>query len=1441
MRKIANICLLWMCQLALFGQARIGDNPDYNPTNPSDPQVPVVTKTYGLSTVVNPVGAGSTNHTGTTQYAEGKSVYLRAYNNTGYQFVNWLQGDSVVSSASSFYYTMPAEDVSLTAIFKYDPGSPADPDSLGIYYTLQVEASPKQGGSFNVSNTEVQEGHTTRLYAYPNTGYRFKGWKLCDETLSTASPYDYVMGNKDVKIVGLFEYNPTNPSNPGKNSWKEATGEVIVDDFTAGNLYSAITTVIGGSSTTYRDKVTQITVSGKMSSGDFSIANNFTNCTLVDLKRTYGYTEVPSYAYDYNTALTSIILPASVENIGNYAFYQATNLTDVSCYAITPPVVESYTFTGIAEGAVLHVLSSSIPLYAEADGWKDFTILPLTEEVQALEVNLPAGSEDGRYKNMTLELVNAESGQKQKYVISDRVTYTFNGLLKKSIFNVYVRNNMGAVLGQIENIAIEDKDVSVTFESLLQPQDITLNVLTPDGTDVTGQAQIVWFSDKDVYLQQGSNLSGLLAGTQVRYRITLPQALGMQYVLPADSLYTVQEGGNALTCTLAPLEEVTITGRVKDATTGSVLSGATVSVSQKLNGLYSKAFTVKTDKKGEFTAKVFNDQSTITVSATDYLNQNLEFAHFNDTTFVGEVALKSITGATITTNMTYTESVAEGETAEVQNWYADYANVAYEIYNETQQRAITQFNVQYPSIVLLEEVAEGDLLTLTASSRTNAFVPVTATASINAQNRAETTFDIVELGAIKAAFTSTDNASVVGILYDNKGQLVKKYTYSNASLSIADLADGDYTLVSMTNSTLFNSILNLSQFAAAGLVEGVDYVQNTVTVKSGVIATIANDLIPVLDESKLYYTGDNTLFSVNKTSIVAGNYLTLKGKIDFKSTYASQVSNVSMVVDLPESCSFVENSVMVGSSIASYTLDGNRLTIPLTGKYTDQVRFCVIPTVGGDYAPNAFAQFTIDNKEVLQPIGNANFTVKDLTISVPSTVAKTSVPVSGTALGNSTIKVFDEGTKIGETTSLANGVWSTTCELNEPYNLSTHSIYAKVTTKQGLELQSETKELMYDRNAIEVKTVTMSFYNGWLKKNIEVVFDLQNQTNDGESYMFYTTTDVTFVADLTNNDTTVVKDVTIRVYTDKNNWYNLPASYDKKIDRWIAVRQFGSNELPVGVMVDFDAITSIMGDRSEISDKQGYLSDVINGTKIERDNLISEYYSIEEDDENVKTLQSLLCDENADENEINRLLDIILENSSSTVMLTDDEIAVLEIEADKLMLEWDSVHDSTLINQLLEDCFDEPSYDYNDEVSLSIPTANGTKLCKKEIVTNIDEDSLISEGYVRIELNDGSSLYYSFLENSVIIVDVLKKEKYSIVITELGNGVSLYAANRANIVDYLTCGTNAINTIKDVCNRVQGSSDNRRKMAEIAAGLLDVKSDLACYYEGLYTDLRWVL
>lgn len=963
-------------------------------------------------------------------------------------------------------------------------------------------------------------------------------------------------------------FNPVNPGNPGSNGWNAATGEVIVDDFTPGSLDSTIKKLIGNSGS---DAVVSIIVSGEINATDFRVGNNYKNCTTVDFSRTAGITSVPQSAYYGNKHLTSITLPTSISEIESYAFYGCTALTSLTCYSFSPPSVSSSALSRLSDNFVVYVPSHAIPLYQEADVWKDFLILPIQENVHSLTVNMPDGVDVEAYKNMNLEVVNIKSGQTYKYLLTDKRSYVFDYMVENTAYNVYVKNDKNTIFAKIDSVAINDTDVSVTFDFVSVPQTVEVMVMA-GGEDVTSQTTITWTDSSGNYISQGASLKTLAVGTEIEYSIALSKELSMVYKPYAKGYYTVEDGGNSITCQLKKIEKVTLEGKVSDSATGMPLRNAFVSASQIFGGKYSSTLSAKTDDQGCYKLTVSNVPTTVAVASTGYISQTLTCqmpVSGSGSVVMPDVTLKPITGAVITLSLTYTECPADTDSdGNFQEWYSDYNNISYTIFNKTKQRSISQFNVQYPQIVLLEDVEDGDVLELTATSRTSSFMPVHATATIDAEQRANALFDIVELGKIQASFANNANTAVVGTLYDDKGKYVKSYDYRNASLTISGLPDGTYTLVSMGGSRFFNTIYDLSSLSQTGLAMGTDYVQNTVEVKSGTISVVNIGEIPALDESKLYYTGDNTSFTVNKSSIVVGNYLTLTGHIDFKSAYSSKVSNVNLIVDLPESCSFVENSVMVGNSTSMYTIEGNRVIIPVAN-YTDRVRFCIIPTVGGEYSPSAFVQFGVDGETVTQPIGSANYTAENLSIKVPSLVAKTTIPVSGTAIGASDIEIYDNDVLIGRTTSLANGTWTTMCELNEPSDLSRHQIYAKVLTKANMELYSESVECHISLNAIEVKNVNMSFYNAWMKKTISVNFDMQNGITDTKAYSFYTATDFTFLVDFSNNDTTLVRNVILYVFTDDNKVIPLYPVYNAAKDKYIAVKKFSSSSLPKNVSVGF--------------------------------------------------------------------------------------------------------------------------------------------------------------------------------------------------------------------------------------------------------------------------------
>ena len=115
---------------------------DYNPNNPAEPSEPRLRHKLFLES--NPSSGGYFNVTSGSEYDEGASVFLRAYPNQWYVFQNWTMGDSVISTNSSFTYTMPKQNVTLTAhyIYNYNPSNPAEPsqptgDNVSLYGLTQ--------------------------------------------------------------------------------------------------------------------------------------------------------------------------------------------------------------------------------------------------------------------------------------------------------------------------------------------------------------------------------------------------------------------------------------------------------------------------------------------------------------------------------------------------------------------------------------------------------------------------------------------------------------------------------------------------------------------------------------------------------------------------------------------------------------------------------------------------------------------------------------------------------------------------------------------------------------------------------------------------------------------------------------------------------------------------------------------------------------------------------------------------------------------------------------------------------------------------------------------------------------------------------------------------------------------------------------------------------
>lgn len=1177
MKKIFSFILLSLLVQTAWSQSGEG----YDPENPGDPDV-----YYTLTLEAAPLSGGTVSPNNRQKLSVGQSTYVSASPRLGYEFKRWMMGDSVVSTNSNFSFTMPEKDVVLTADFDwvgnsgYDPQNPDDPDAEGYSHKVYVYATPSAGGYFNSSSFTLVEGKTTNIYAYPREGYRFVSWKHNGKIVSTSNPMEITMGSENLEYTAQFVYDPVSPGNPGANSFNAATGELVIDDFEAGRLSSAIYTTLGTDDN--YNKVKSITIIGTMQAGDFGFLKGMTNCTVADISRTTGYSNVPDYAFEGSSALKTLILPYSVESIGSWAFCGCSSLTTLYCYATTTPSVSNTTFDGVSSSMIVLVPALSLELYQSANYWKDFVLSALDGVTNTLTISLPEDAKDGRYKNMTLELDNITSGQVSRMLITDRTRYSFVNLIHNTKYNVYVKTAKSVVLGEIQDVEIVDKDVETAFAQLKQPQTVTMSVINDKGENLTESTDITWFDANGNYLATGNTISGYVDGTVLKYRVKLSNDAALYYVAPQDSTYEIKAVSNEFNCVLTPLQLMTVTGYVKNANTNKGIYDASVSISQQTSGKQSRTIVAKTDVNGKFTAEVFNSPASISCAAFDYVNKSIEvesFAVADGKVTMDDVMMNSIVGATVNVSLTYQESVLEGETPDVQDWYNDYQNLSLSVFNLTSNQEVTQISNRYPQFVLMDGVRVGDELRLTLSSKKGAFTPVIIDKKVDETEEINALFAIKQYGGMHASYQTTTNDAVVGILYDTNGYLQQKSDFANDNtLSFNGLKDGDYTLVTMGKNDSYNSIYNIARLRDAGLTENTDYSKNNITVESGLIRNINITNVPFLNIAKFQtINNEKSSLSVNKSSVVAGYYLTFTGVIELQDENITITDNMSLVVDIPSSASFVKGSVMVGDKVVdNYTFVDNTLTVPFNNVgQQNKIKFCVIPTIEGTFQPNAMVGFKANGEDVMIPIGSTKYDVDQMSISVPTTITRKEFTLSGVAPSNSMVTIYDGTTAISRVQTSANGVWKTECEIVNPINLTFHQIRAEV-TNQDISVSSPTYSTYFNSSENVVKSITMTHFNNYYKEDKTVVFDLIKKTVTPSSYMFYQTADFSFIVDFENNDSSVVSDVFVNAKLSNGGRKKMEAKYDSKINRWVATGRFSSNSLPINVSVNFTNINETL-------------------------------------------------------------------------------------------------------------------------------------------------------------------------------------------------------------------------------------------------------------------------
>uniref|UniRef100_UPI0032176F75 InlB B-repeat-containing protein n=1 Tax=uncultured Draconibacterium sp. TaxID=1573823 RepID=UPI0032176F75 len=146
-------------------------------------------KTYNISASASPSNGGSVSGSGS--YSSGATANLTVTAASGYDFVNWTENGTQVSTNANYSFTVTSIR---TLVANFEAKT----------YNISLSASPSNGGSVSGSGG-YSSGATANLSATAASGYDFVNWTENGTQVSTNANYSFTVTSNRT-LIANFEY-----------------------------------------------------------------------------------------------------------------------------------------------------------------------------------------------------------------------------------------------------------------------------------------------------------------------------------------------------------------------------------------------------------------------------------------------------------------------------------------------------------------------------------------------------------------------------------------------------------------------------------------------------------------------------------------------------------------------------------------------------------------------------------------------------------------------------------------------------------------------------------------------------------------------------------------------------------------------------------------------------------------------------------------------------------------------------------------------------------------------------------------------------------------------------------------------------------------------------------------------------------------------------------
>ena len=306
-------------------------------------------QSFQITATATPTNGGTVQ--GAATYNYGQTCTLTATPATGYNFVNWTKGNTVVSDEASISFTV-TEAGAYVAHFQIQS------------FQITATATPSNGGTVSGAGT-FDYGQTCTLTAIPATGYSFVNWTKGGEVVSQVASFNFTVTEAGAYVahfqIQSFQINVTaNPTEAGTVSGGGSYeyGQTCTLTATPATGYDFVNWTLGGVEVS-----TDLSYSFTVTEAAAYVANFQTQSFQITATAnpTNGGTVQGAGSYEYNTQCTLTATAATGysfvnwtkggEVVSNQATYNFT-VTEAGAY-VANFQIQSYEITATAniEGA----------------------------------------------------------------------------------------------------------------------------------------------------------------------------------------------------------------------------------------------------------------------------------------------------------------------------------------------------------------------------------------------------------------------------------------------------------------------------------------------------------------------------------------------------------------------------------------------------------------------------------------------------------------------------------------------------------------------------------------------------------------------------------------------------------------------------------------------------------------------------------------------------------------------------------------------------------------------------------------------------------------------------------------------------------------------------------------------------------------------------------